>query len=173
MICFNRVWNGISSARFALIGLAIRLIGPPLPPKIWVVVDQLLATEQENAFTAPLEIEPGKGHIAEALLQLTLGKRLAQRKMSQDLRTWLKASYSDAPDASDIPMEGLDMIDMHIDPTDFIAFNRYQHNLRIFINFALNTDTDANPWVVVNTTDRLAARKQVSLTEIMMLSLHS
>jgi hypothetical protein len=93
----------------------------------------------------------------------TLGKRLAQRKMSQDLRTWLKASYSDAPDTDVISMEGLDMIDLHIDPTDFIAFNRYQHNLRVFMNFALNTDTDANPWVVVNTTDRLSARKQVSL----------
>lgn len=58
-------------------------------------------------------------------------------------------------------MEGLDMIDMHIDPTDFIAFNMYQHNLRVFMNFALNTDTEANPWVVVNTTDRLAARKQL------------
>lgn len=37
----------------------------------------------------------------------------------------------------------------------------YQHNLRVFMNFALNTDTDANPWVVVNTTDRYAARKQL------------
>lgn len=45
--------------------------------------------------------------------------------------------------------------------SDFIAFNRYQHNLRGFINFAVNTDTDANPWVVVNTTNRLAARKQL------------
>lgn len=42
----------------------------------------------------------------------TLGKRLAQRKMSQDLRTWLKASYADTPGSTDIPMEGLDMIDM-------------------------------------------------------------
>jgi polyphosphate kinase 2 (PPK2 family) len=91
----------------------------------------------------------------------TLGKRLAQRKMAQDLRTWLKASYADVPGTSDVPMEGLDMIDMHIDPTDFVAFNRYQHNLRVFMNFALNTDTDANPWLVVNTTDRLAARRQL------------
>lgn len=42
----------------------------------------------------------------------TLGKRLAQRKMSQDLRTWLKASYADTPGIGEIPMEGLDMIDM-------------------------------------------------------------
>lgn len=49
----------------------------------------------------------------------------------------------------------------HIDPTDFVAFNMYQHNLRVFMNFALNTDTDQNPWIVVNTGDRLAARKQL------------
>ena len=50
---------------------------------------------------------------------------------------------------------------MHIDPTDFVAFNRYQKNLRVFANFALNTDSDENPWLVVNTTDRTAARKQL------------
>ena len=34
-------------------------------------------------------------------------------------------------------------------------FSNYERNLRIFSNFALNTDTDENPWVVVNTGDRL------------------
>jgi polyphosphate kinase 2 (PPK2 family) len=91
----------------------------------------------------------------------TLGKRLAQRKMAQDLRTWLKASYGDEKGNHDILMEGLDFIDRHIDPTDFIAFNMYQRNLRCFANFALNTDTASNPWVVVNTSDRFAARKQL------------
>ena len=91
----------------------------------------------------------------------TLGKRLAQRKMSQDLRTWLKASYADDPGIVDIPMEGLDLIDLHIDPTDFVAFNMYERNLRTFVNFAVNTDTEVNPWIVVNTTNRLAARKQL------------
>lgn len=91
----------------------------------------------------------------------TLGKRLAQRKMVQDLRNWLKASYGDEKAKEAIPMEGLDFIDMHIDPTDFIAFNMYQSNLRIFTNFALNTDVPFNPWVVVNTADRFAARKQL------------
>jgi hypothetical protein len=81
--------------------------------------------------------------------------------MVQDLRTWLKASYGDEKANEDVPMEGLDFIDMHIDPTDFIAFNMYQRNLRVFTNFALNTDTPSNPWVVVNTADRFAARKQL------------
>lgn len=31
----------------------------------------------------------------------------------------------------------------------------------MFTNFVLNTDTPSNPWVVVNTTDRFAARKQL------------
>jgi hypothetical protein len=55
--------------------------------------------------------------------------------------------------------EGLQEIELHIDPTDFIAFNSYQTNLRIFTNFALNTDMKENPWIVVNTGDRYAARK--------------
>ena len=36
-------------------------------------------------------------------------------------------------------------------------FSNYERNLRIFSNFALNTDTDENPWVVVNTGDRLVS----------------
>jgi polyphosphate kinase 2 (PPK2 family) len=91
----------------------------------------------------------------------TLGKRLAQKKMAKDLRTWLQASRGGESGFGDIGFEGLDEISLHIDPTDFIAFNSYQRNLRIFTNFALNTDSEANPWLVVNTGDRFAARMQL------------
>lgn len=91
----------------------------------------------------------------------TLGKRLAQRQMAKDLHTWLQASRGDVSAFGDVGFEGLDEISLHVDPTDFIAFNRYIKNLRIFANFALNTDSDENPWLVVNTTDRLAARTQL------------
>jgi len=91
----------------------------------------------------------------------TLGKRLAQKKMARDLHTWLKSSRGGESDYGDVGFEGLDEIELHIDPTDFIAFNNYQTNLRIFANFALNTDNQQNPWVVVNTTDRYSARKQL------------
>lgn len=91
----------------------------------------------------------------------TLGKRLAQRHMAKDLHTWLQASRGGESAFGEIGFEGLDEINMHIDPTDFVAFNRYQKNLRVFTNFALNTDSDENPWLVVNTTDRYAARKQL------------
>lgn len=91
----------------------------------------------------------------------TLGKRLAQKKMAKDLRTWLQASRGGESGFGDIGFEGLDEISLHIDPTDFVAFNSYQRNLRIFTNFALNTDSDANPWLVVNTGNRFAARKQL------------
>lgn len=75
----------------------------------------------------------------------TLGKRLAQKKMAKDLQTWLQACSSRS--GSDVvSFEGLEAIAAHIDPTDFIAFNNYERNLRIFSNFALNTDTEANPW---------------------------
>ena len=92
----------------------------------------------------------------------TLGKRLAQKKMARDLKTWLKASRGEDSDAyGDVGFEGLDEISLHIDPTDFLAFNSYQRNLRIFTNIALNTDSEANPWLVVNTGNRFAARKQL------------
>lgn len=71
----------------------------------------------------------------------TLGKRLAQKKMARDLKTWSKTSGG-----KDESFEGLEAIEAHIDPTDFIAFNNYERNLRIFSNIALNTDTEANPW---------------------------
>ncbi len=88
----------------------------------------------------------------------TLGKRLAQKKMAKDLTTWLQACRSRG-EVDEVSYEGLEAISAHIDPTDFIAFNQYQRNLRIFSNFVMNTDTDENPWVVVNTGDRYAARK--------------
>jgi hypothetical protein len=71
----------------------------------------------------------------------TLGKRLAQKKMARDLKTWLQASGG-----KDESFEGLDLIEAHIDPTDFVAFNNYERNLRIFSNVALNTDSESNPW---------------------------
>jgi hypothetical protein len=91
----------------------------------------------------------------------TLGKRLAQKKMARDLRTWLSSSRGDISDKSAAGFEGLDAIEQHIDPTDFLAFNNYQTNLRIFANFAWNTDSSENPWIVVNTGDRYAARKHL------------
>jgi hypothetical protein len=91
----------------------------------------------------------------------TLGKRLAQKKMAKDLRTWLQSSRGGDNEYGEIGFEGLDAIELHIDPTDFLAFNNYQKNLRIFTNFALNTESPANSWVVVNTGDRFAARKQL------------
>jgi hypothetical protein len=83
----------------------------------------------------------------------TLGKRLAQKKMAKDLTTWLQACRSRGQE-EDINFEGLAAIQAHIDPTDFTAFNNYERNLRIFSNFALNTDSQQNPWLVVNTGDR-------------------
>jgi hypothetical protein len=91
----------------------------------------------------------------------TLGKRLAQKKMARDLRTWLTSSRSVVSNYGDIGFEGLDAIEHHIDPSDFRAFNNYQTNLRIFCNFAFNTDSRENPWIVVNTGDRYAARKHL------------
>ena len=65
---------------------------------------------------------------------------------------------------------GLDSIAGHIDPTDFIAFNDYERNLQQFANFALNTETKDNPWVVVNTGNRYDARK--SLLKVFRSYLH-
>lgn len=90
----------------------------------------------------------------------TLGKRLAQKKMARDLTTWLN-SCRERSDEEEVHYEGLEEIAAHIDPTDFTAFNNYERNLRIFSNVALNTDNEDNPWVVVNTGDRYAARKSL------------
>jgi polyphosphate kinase 2 (PPK2 family) len=91
----------------------------------------------------------------------TLGTRLAQKNIAYDLRTWLKSSRGGENEYGVKGFEGLDAIEHHIDPTDFVAFNFYQQNLRVFTNFALNTESQLNPWVVVNTSDRHAARKQL------------
>lgn len=86
----------------------------------------------------------------------TLGKRLAHKKIAQDLRVWLDATsqlgHSNHP--------GLTAIEAHIDPTDFIAFNKYTENLQNFCSVALNTDRNGydNPWFVVCTSNRHAAR---------------
>ena len=61
----------------------------------------------------------------------TLGKRLAQKKMAKDLTTWLQACRSRG-EVDDVSFEGLEAISAHIDPTDFVAFNCYERNLRIF-----------------------------------------
>jgi polyphosphate kinase 2 (PPK2 family) len=95
----------------------------------------------------------------------TLGKRLAHKKIVQDLRTWLDAnSVAHA-------REALEAIEAHIDPTDFVAFNNYKQNTAKFTEFARNTDNVGhvglqaestigynNPWNVVNTSKRHPAR---------------
>jgi polyphosphate kinase 2 (PPK2 family) len=91
----------------------------------------------------------------------TLGKRLAHKKMAKDLNTWLKSSRGGSVGDGEVGFEGLDEIELHIDPTDFVAFNCYQKNLRRFTNFAINTDSPDNPWIVVNTGDRYVARKNL------------
>jgi polyphosphate kinase 2 (PPK2 family) len=64
----------------------------------------------------------------------TLGKRLAHKKIARDLHTWLDANSSGQI------REGLAEIELHIDPTDFIAFNKYEDNLKRFAEFSRNTD---------------------------------
>jgi hypothetical protein len=54
----------------------------------------------------------------------TLGKRLAHKQIVRDLRTWHDANSVVAQ-----VREGLDAIELHIDPTDFLAFNNYEANL--------------------------------------------
>lgn len=105
---------------------------------------------------------------ARDTIAATLGKRLAHKQIARDLRVWLDAN------SVSHTREGLEEIELHIDPTDFIAFNKYEENLSKFAEFSRNTDTigrvvgddsskipsDAydNPWLVINTTNRHAAR---------------
>lgn len=86
----------------------------------------------------------------------TLGKRLAHNKIAQDLRTWLDSNSPQGHSAH----EGLAAIEAHVDPTDFIAFNRYSENLENFCDFARNTDHNGydSPWFVVCTSNRHAVR---------------
>eukprot|EP00980_Cylindrotheca_fusiformis_P028310 scaffold22591_cov125-Cylindrotheca_fusiformis.AAC.6 len=84
----------------------------------------------------------------------TLGKRLAHKNIVRDLKAWL--------DANSVAhyREGLAEIERHIDPTDFVAFNKYERNLHIFTEVARNTDGTGptGPWVVINTCNRHPAR---------------
>lgn len=86
----------------------------------------------------------------------SLGKRLAQKKIAQELAAWLDANSAGGKSYH----EGLEAITAHIDPTDFIAFNRYSENLGHFCDVARNTDDNGydNPWFVINTSNRHAAR---------------
>jgi polyphosphate kinase 2 (PPK2 family) len=91
----------------------------------------------------------------------TLGKRLAHSQICKDLRNWLDSSVG-----RQIDREGLDEIEHHIDPSDFVAFNSYHKNLHAFTNFARNTDLRpssklTNPWLVINTSDRHPARVEL------------
>jgi polyphosphate kinase 2 (PPK2 family) len=91
----------------------------------------------------------------------TLGKRLAHSQICKDLHKWLDSSVG-----RHIDREGLDEIDLHIDPSDFVAFNSYHNNLHAFTTFARNTDTRpqsqlTNPWLVINTSDRHPARVEL------------
>ena len=102
----------------------------------------------------------------------TLGKRLAQKHMARDLKSWLRACTPSSSEKKTMSLySGLDTIAGHIDPTDFIAFNNYERNLHQFVNFALNTETKENPWVVVNTGNRYDARK--SLLNVFRSYLHT
>lgn len=98
----------------------------------------------------------------------TLGKRLAHKGIVRDLHTWL--------DANSIHHErdGLNEIENHIDPTDFVALNKYDFNLKVFYGFVMRTDHAGSlhsdmhkafceylPWLVINTTERHRARIQV------------
>ena len=84
----------------------------------------------------------------------TLGKRLAHKHIVKDLHTWLDAN------SVEHFREGLEEIECHIDPTDFVAFNMYERNLHVFTEFARNTDKmgPIGPWNVVNTCKRHPAR---------------
>lgn len=100
-------------------------------------------------------------------ISTTLGKRLAHKEIVRDLHTWL--------DANSIHHErdGLNEIENHIDPTDFVALNKYDQNLKIFHDFVLHTDHVGRshishnstcayiPWLVINTSQRHLARIQI------------
>jgi hypothetical protein len=74
------------------------------------------------------------------------------------------------------PLQRIDQkeVEKHIDPTDFIAFNKYKENLSIFTEVARNTDSRQRTqgskdsyddhWTVVNTCNRYPARLQLLKT---------
>lgn len=88
-----------------------------------------------------------------------MGKHLGKEKVMQDLKAWLKASYGDQK-AEDV-MARLDLKIVKNDREDFEAYNMYQSNLHTFTDFALNTDSDHNPWIVVDTANEVAAGEDV------------
>lgn len=110
--------------------------------------------EKENILFCKFLFVADRDSIAKSL-----GKRLAHKKIAKDLHLWLDSSSGQG---GQIDRAGLAEIDEHIDPTDFIAFNKFQKNLNKFLTFAKNTDfrehsSVFNPWLVINTTDRHAA----------------
>lgn len=105
--------------------------------------------KEEGVLFAKLLFVADKDSIAS-----TLGKRLAHKNIARDLRVWLDAN------SVQHSRDGLEEIDLHIDPTDFIAFNKYERNLHVFTEFARNTDRTGatGPWTVINTCRRQPAR---------------
>lgn len=98
----------------------------------------------------------------------TLGKRLAHKEIVRDLHAWLDANSNHQD------REGLNEIENHIDPTDFVALNKYDINLKNFHDFVLHTDhigrlhSDTHkpacvylPWLIINTSARHLARIQI------------
>lgn len=122
-----------------------------------------LECQQKGILFCKLLFVTDKDSISE-----TLGKRLAHKKIAEDLETWLDAnSFS----GNALERGGLEEITLHIDPTDFVAFNRYKENLANFCEFARNTDNVghvgiqkstsigySNPWHVICTSKRHPAR---------------
>lgn len=89
----------------------------------------------------------------------TLGEHLGKLKISEDLRLWITTCYGEKK--ADEIMKNFD-IRLHRDPKAFQeANNKYLPNLEKFTDFVSNTDSDANPWVVVDTADAYLASKQL------------
>lgn len=88
-----------------------------------------------------------------------IGRRLGEQSAVQELHKWLTASYG-ADKANEV-LSSFDMRDMFNDPTDFVAFNTYQTTLSKFADFALKTDNECNPWLVVDTADHFLAGTQL------------
>ena len=88
-----------------------------------------------------------------------IGIRLGVQNVIQDLHKWLTASYG--VERANSIINGLDLRDMSNDTTDFEAYNAYQSTLSKFASFALNTDSNCNPWLVVDTADHFLASYQL------------
>lgn len=88
-----------------------------------------------------------------------IGIRLGVQNVTQDLHKWLTASYG--VERANSIINGLKLRDMSNDTTDFEAYNAYQSTLSKFGSFALNTDSNCNPWLVVDTADHFLASYQL------------